>query len=85
MLNETIIVYGADWCGDCRRTKRFLDQHQIPYRWIDIESDHEGEQFVIAANYGMRVIPTLILPDGSLLSEPSNSVLAEKLRTPALA
>jgi glutaredoxin len=78
MPNETIVVYGADWCGDCRRAKRFLNQHNIPFRWIDIESDKQGEQFVIKANRGMRSIPTIVLTDGSLLVEPSNADLAGK-------
>jgi thioredoxin reductase (NADPH) len=57
MHNEEIIVYGADWCGDCRRAKRFLNQHNIPYRWIDIEANKKGEQYVLRVNNGKRIIP----------------------------
>ena len=32
-----ISAYGAHWCPDCRRSKQFLGEHQIPYRWFDIE------------------------------------------------
>jgi arsenate reductase-like glutaredoxin family protein len=39
-LTQTkIIVYGTPWCGDCRRTRAFLDKHQIVYDWIDIDRD----------------------------------------------
>ncbi|NIT54717.1 MAG: NrdH-redoxin, partial [Aliifodinibius sp.] len=31
MENETIIVYGTRWCGDCFRAKRVLDKNQIDY------------------------------------------------------
>lgn len=79
MPEETLVVYGADWCSDCWRTKRFLVEHRIPFRWIDIERDREGEQFVLKANKGLRVIPTLVFQDGSLLVEPSNAELAAKL------
>ncbi|GAB4505313.1 MAG: mycoredoxin [Anaerolineales bacterium] len=74
-----ITVYGADWCPDCRRAKRILDEHQIPYRWVDIDRDRAGEQFVIQTNRGNRSIPTIVFPDGSILVEPSNAELSAKL------
>ncbi|WP_420644618.1 FAD-dependent oxidoreductase [Candidatus Leptofilum sp.] len=79
MTEPTITVYGAYWCPDCRRSKQFLGEHQIPYSWIDIEQDAEAEQFVIQTNDGKRIIPTIVFEDGSHLTEPSNADLAEKL------
>ena len=79
MSNPTITVYGAYWCPDCRRSKQFLGEHQIPYNWIDIEQDKAGEQFVITANEGKRIIPTIVFEDGSFLTEPTNAELAQKL------
>ncbi len=83
MENVNIQVYGADWCFDCRRTRRFLTQNNISYKWVNIESDKEAEQFVLKVNKGMRSIPTVIFGDGSILVEPSNSELANKLGIPA--
>ncbi len=74
-----ITLYGAHWCPDCRRSKQFLGEHQIPYTWVDVEEDPEGEQFVIAKNEGKRIIPTIVFDDGSFLVEPSNAALAAKL------
>ncbi len=74
-----ITVYGAYWCPDCRRAKQFLGEHQIPYNWIDIEEDKDGEQYVIQKNDGKRIIPTIEFEDGSILVEPSNAELATKL------
>jgi thioredoxin reductase (NADPH) len=79
MDNADITVYGAHWCPDCRRSKQFLGEHQIPYNWVDIEEDKDGEAFVIRTNNGKRIIPTIIFPDGSPLVEPSNAELAAKL------
>jgi thioredoxin reductase (NADPH) len=79
MSNPSITVYGAFWCPDCHRSKQFLGEHQIPYRWVDIEEDEEGENFVIEANEGKRRIPTISFEDGSVLSVPSNAELASKL------
>lgn len=74
-----ITVYGAHWCPDCRRSKQFLGEHQIPYAWVNIEEDGEAEQMVLALNDGRRSIPTIVFKDGSTLTEPSNAELAVKL------
>ncbi len=79
MSEPTIMLYGAHWCPDCRRSKQFLGEHQIPYAWIDIEQDAVAEQQVIAMNQGKRIIPTIVFEDGSFLVEPSNAALAAKL------
>jgi glutaredoxin len=79
MQDKPILVYGADWCGDCIRARKFLVEHQVPFEWIDIESNQIAENFVIETNQGMRRIPTILFQDGSILVEPSNATLAYKL------
>ena len=79
MPKSKITVYGAHWCPDCRQSKQFLGEHQIPYSWIDIEADPSAEKFVTATNKGKRIIPTIVFADGSFLVEPSNAELAAKL------
>lgn len=83
MMQKEITVYGAYWCPDCRRSKQFLGEHQIPYQWVDIEEDKEGEAFVLEKNEGKRIIPTIILKDAAgdeaVLVEPSNAELAAAL------
>ena len=80
MNNQTdITVYGTDWCGDCRRAKRLLDENQISYNWVDIDKDPEGEKFVKTTNRGNRSVPTIVFGDGSILVEPSNPQLIAKL------
>jgi thioredoxin reductase (NADPH) len=74
-----ITVFGAFWCPDCRRAKQFLGEHQIPYNWVDIEQDKDGEAYVLKKNDGKRIIPTIEFKDGSILVEPSNAELAAKL------
>ena len=76
---EEILVYGASWCPDCRRAKKFLADQRVPYSWHDIEGDPDGVRVVQDRNAGKNIIPTIVFPDGSHLSEPSNEELAEKL------
>lgn len=74
-----ITVYGAYWCPDCRRSKRFLSEQQIAYNWVDIEQDPAAQATVENMNNGKRIIPTIVFGDGSFLVEPSNAELAAKL------
>jgi len=78
-MSEDITIYSTVWCPDCKRAKRFFAEHRIQYVNIDIEQDPEGMAYVEKVNNGKRVIPTIVFPDGSILSEPSNAQLAEKL------
>jgi thioredoxin reductase (NADPH) len=79
MNPSKIVVYGTHWCPDCRRSKQFLGEHQIPYEWIDIEENKQAEQEVLAKNQGKRIVPTIVFEDGDFLVEPSNAQLAAKL------
>ncbi len=79
MTEVQLIIYGTNWCGDCRRTQRFLQDNQVSYKFINIDLDKKGEQFVLSANRGMRSVPTIVFPDGSILVEPTNRQLTEKL------
>jgi thioredoxin reductase (NADPH) len=78
-MDDLIKVYGAGWCPDCRRAKRFLGDQRISFEWHDIEVDPDGVRTVRERNDGNDIIPTIIFPDGSHLSEPSNEELAEKI------
>ena len=78
-MDEQLTVYGAPWCPDCRRSKQFLGEMRIPYRWVDIEEDPSAADVVRGKNEGKQIIPTIVFPDGSFVAEPSNSELAHKL------
>jgi mycoredoxin len=74
-----ITMYGAEWCGDCRRSKKFLDSNNVSYNYIDVEADASASEKVIEINGGMRSIPVILFPDGTHLTEPSDVALKEKL------
>lgn len=77
--NPSIIMYGTTWCFDSRRARRIFDELEIPYQWIDIDKDPVARSYVEEVNHGFRSVPTIIFPDGSMLVEPSNEVLRDKL------
>jgi thioredoxin reductase (NADPH) len=74
-----LIVYGTTWCKDCKRSKQFLGEQRIHYEWVDVDRDADALAYVEQVNNGKRIIPTIVFPDGSTLSEPSNAELAQKL------
>jgi len=79
MTDAKVTVYGAYWCPDCRRAKKFLGEQFVPYKWVDIEQDKEAAEYVLKRNDGKRIIPTIVFEDDSFLVEPSNAELAKKL------
>ncbi len=75
----SIQVYGAPWCPDCRRSKKFLADQRIEFEWFDVDEDAAYVRVVEKHNDGKHTIPTIVFPDGSHLSEPTNEELAERL------
>ena len=76
-------MYGADWCGDCRRSKRLLDELSVDYDYVNLVD--EPEQAVVAEGIsGRKNIPVITFPDGSHLVEPSDPELKKKLEVSEL-
>ena len=44
MGDETpqVIMYCRSWCGDCRRARAWLQEHDIPYIEIDVDDDSDA-------------------------------------------
>jgi len=74
-----ITLYGAPWCPDCKRSKQFLAEHRVDYKWVDIDQDPDGLAFVERLQAGGRTIPTVVFGEGDYLVEPTNEELAGKL------
>lgn len=50
MAKADITMYGADWCGDCRRSKRLLEELDVQVNHIDVEADKSAAAKVIEIN-----------------------------------
>jgi glutaredoxin-like protein len=77
MMENVITIFGTNWCGDCIRARRFFEKYNIEYKWVDIDRDENGEEFVLSTNFGMRSVPTIRFGDGSILVEPTNDELKQ--------
>lgn len=74
-----ITLYTAFWCPDCRIAKRFLDNHQLNYQEIDIETTPGAAQEVIRRT-GKRAIPQFVI-DGQWVQpyRPGEGFLYEEM------
>lgn len=80
-INEgyRIVLYGADWCPDCRKSKAFLDDNKINYHFIDTELNAWAIPIITKLNNGKRRIPTIVINDDVVLVEPENEELRQAL------
>ncbi len=72
-------MYGADWCGDCRRAKAWFADNDVEYRYVDLETNPDAVDIVLERNDGLKRIPVIVFGDDSHLTEPSNEALAAKM------
>ena len=73
-----VVLYGADWCPDCRRAKAYLKENNVEFTFIDVDLDKEATAKVEAINNGKRIIPTVIIEEKSY-TNPDNVKLASVL------
>jgi len=66
-----LTLYTTTWCGYCVRLKRLLAGAQIAFTEVDIEEDAAAADLVTEINGGNRTVPTVVLPGGVALSNPS--------------
>ena len=79
-----VTMYGADWCGDCRRSKRFMEENDVAFTYIDVEKDLTAADKVVEINGGAKSIPVIVFEDGTHLTEPSDNDLKAKLEALAI-
>lgn len=77
-----IRVVGNRWSPKSHQIKDFLGRNQMPYRWLDIDTNEEaGYLFdqVSSNSSSTQNLPLVIFPDGSHLTKPSNVQIAKKI------
>lgn len=81
-----IVLYGADWCPDCRKSKAFLTDNKINFQYIEIDKEENkwAIPMIKELNNGKRKIPTIIINDDIVLVEPENEELRQALNIDAV-
>lgn len=78
--NAEIVMYTTEWCPACWRAKQVMSAMQVTYQEVDIGRDEHASETVMQINRGFRSVPTIVFPDGSVLTEPPVQTLVEKLQ-----
>jgi thioredoxin reductase (NADPH) len=76
---EGIRVVGHAWSARGHAIKDYLARNQLPYRWLDIETDPEAVALAKSAGVDAVHDPLVVLADGSHLVGPSNAEIAERV------
>lgn len=74
-----IILYGTPTCPGLPPVRGLLKQARIPHDYIDISRDRIAAARVREINNGFESVPTLELPNGVILTEPSAGELKAEL------
>lgn len=78
-----ITVYSAPWCGHCHRLKAQLDRAGLAYTEVDVDRRPDAKDLIASFNGGDWLIPTVVLPDGTALVNPSVAEVQRRLSPPA--
>lgn len=74
----SITMFGAEWCRDCRRSKKLLDGLGVVYDYVDLESVADGADRALAIS-GRTQIPVIVFSDDTHMVEPSDADVRAKL------
>lgn len=56
-MSETIKLYGSEGCPTCMGAKKYLEQRDVPFEYIDVRKDPEGMK--VLDDLGITVIPVI--------------------------
>jgi mycoredoxin len=81
--DELPTIFTTSWCGYCVRLKSQLSRAGIDFQEIDIETHPEGAALVAKINSGNLTVPTVVLPNGSAMTNPSAIQVSSQLEAAA--
>jgi mycoredoxin len=75
---DRVTMFGAEWCGDCRRSKAVFERLGTEFEYVDLEAVADGADRAKAIS-GRTNIPVIVFPDGTHLVEPTDAALEAAL------
>ena len=62
-MKEPLRLYGTASCPRCQGAKKYLEQKQVPFEYIDVFESPEGMKEL--ESRGLSTIPVVMLGDGT--------------------
>ena len=56
-----------------------MDGNNIIYDWTNVDEETQYKEYITELNDGEMRVPTIVFGDGSILVEPTNEEISEKL------
>jgi thioredoxin reductase (NADPH) len=79
---QTVHIVGEDWSGRAYELRDVFSRCSVPHDFCLADSD-QGRELVAKAGAGDAKLPLMILPDGRVLSDPSDAEIAEAAGAPS--
>lgn len=81
LIPQTVHIVGETWSGRAYELREVFEQCAAPHAFCLAESE-QGREFLAKAGPDAR-LPLMVLPDGRMLSDPSNAEIAGIVGAPA--
>ncbi len=77
---EGLRLLSGRWAPRGHEIRDFLTRNQVPYTWLDPETDEDGRRLAASLDEAVDPIrPVIVLPDGRSLRDPANRDLADAI------
>lgn len=76
---EGVRIVGHRWSAEAHSIRDFLARNQVPFLWLDVESDQQANQILQTVAVDSTTLPVVTFADGSFLVQPSISQVGEKV------
>ncbi|MFH7819708.1 glutaredoxin family protein [Neobacillus thermocopriae] len=57
---KKVVVYSADYCGFCTKTKEWLTKQKVPFTVLDVTKPEIQDEFI---KYNVQGIPLTLITD----------------------
>jgi len=78
-MTDGLVVYRRDHCGYCWALERALCAARVDYDRRDIHDDPDAAAFVRSVNNGDETVPTVVMPNGDVRTNPTPRELLRDL------
>ena len=79
LTHHDIRVVGTTWSSSSHRVKDFLARNHIPYEFMNVETSELAREMERSAYSDSHELPLIFCPDGEVLKNPDDLLLAGKL------
>src|SRR4051794_37234688 len=76
---EGVRVIGNQWSPHSSEMRDFLGRNFVPHQWLNIETDESAKQLLETTGADPAALPVVVFRDGSFLSNPAPTQVAQKL------